>query len=354
MPRSIFILITFACIAIFASIAFAEENALGGGTVRGAVFDTTAERNPIEGVTVEIVGTDDKVFTVKTDAKGEYKCDNLPAGRYLINISKRGYVDRVGRAVTIVDGGDHFVQIRMQKKGTVDKRFTEMLLKQATEGIGERYKLEKSSVDALYQSLLEALHTGAVLEPPGNLVVITQEGSIGAIALLLSRPDSKAAFAKHLTETQLHDYRDFIEARRQQARRTVARFLTAFLDQVLSLNLKQREDVVKLLLDTIADRPELSLPDIDISSQHEVVDLLHNELKISLQTVLTPTQAKIWQGLIHLKNAERDLVGAEVFHPQGEKVLSNDKKDSDDESQLSQLIEASTNSTYRTTARNAQ
>ena len=339
MPRSIFILIIFACAAISTSIAFAEENAPGGGTVRGAVFDTTAERNPIEGVTVNIVGTDDKVFTVKTDAKGEYKCDNLPAGRYLINISKRGYVDRVGRAVTIVDGGDHFVQIRMQKKGTVDKRFTEMLLKQATEGIGERYKLEKSSVDALYQSLFEALHTGAVLEQ-GNLVAITQEGSIGVIALLLSRPDSKAAFAKHLTETQLHDYRDFIEARRQQARRTTARFLTAFLDQVLSLNLKQREDVVKLLLDTIADRPELSLPAMDISSQHEVVDLLHNELKISLQTVLTPTQAKIWQGLIHLKNAERDLVGAEVFHPQGEKVLSNDKKDSDDESQLSQLIEA--------------
>ena len=312
MPRSILILI----ITIFTSVAFAQENAPNGGTLRGEVFDTTAEPNPIEGVTVNIVGIDKKVVTVKTDAKGQYKCDNLPAGRYLINMSKKGYNDRVGRAVTIVDGGDHFVQIRMHKRDNavpvIDRPLGYII-----GSIGERYKLEESSMGALYQSLLEVLTR---LEP-GNLEAKLQENNLMGAMALLSHPDSKAAFAKHLTETQLHDYIEFIENRQQRAWQTVAHFLTAFLDQTLSLNSKQREDVLKLLLDTIAHSPKLDLDSMfrGPNLQREAVDLLPDDLKISLQTILTPTQVKIWHGLIKLINPKRDLV---------------------DESELSEMIDA--------------
>ena len=319
MPRSIFILMIFACAAISTGIAFAEENAPNGRTVlHGIIRDTTLEQNPIEGVSVKIVGTDNKVFTVKTNAKGEYKFDSLPAGRYLMSVSKKGYIDRVDRPVTIVDSGDHFAAITMQKMGIIDKSFIERLLKQAIEDIGERYKLEKPSVEALYQSLLEVVleqrNPASQLLIEGNLVV--------AMALLSSQPDSKAVFAKHLTETQLHDYIDFIEKRLQRAWQTVAHFLTVFLDKTLSLNPKQREDVLKLLRDTIDHSRELPLASMfsGYNLQREVVDFLHDGLNISLQTILTPTQAKIWQGLINPKNA--------------------DKKDSDDESQLPQLIAA--------------
>ena len=313
MPRSILILI----ITIFTSVAFAQENAPNGGTLRGEVFDTTAEPNPIEGVTVNIVGIDKKVVTVKTDAKGQYKFDNLPAGRYVINIYKRGYHSKFVHDVTIINGGDDFVQIKMSKDDT--KKFVTEGFLHVAESIGERYKLEKPSMEALYQSLLEVL-IGLELR---NLVGKLQKGGlVGAMALLLSDPDSKAVFAKYLTETQLHDYIEFIENRQQQVWQTTARFLTVVLDQTLSLTPKQREDVLKLLLDTTADLLELSpasmfsVPDL----QHKVADFLHYELNISLETILTPTQAKIWNGLINLKNAEGDLVGATGPLPESELI----------------------------------
>ncbi len=236
-------------------MTFVEENLLqvpNGGTLHGTAVDTTPEQNPIEGVEVQIADTNNKVVTVKTDAEGHYQFDRLPAGLYLMSTSKKGYVDRVGRPVIIIDNGEHFKQIIMSKTGDAGRdniiRVIERPLKHVTGDIGKRYKLEKSSVEALYQSLLEVL---AVLEPRNLGAKLQKGGMLAIIALLLSEPDSKAAFAKHLTETQLHDYIEFIENRQQQARQTGAHFLTAFLDETLSLNHEQREDVLKLLLDTI-------------------------------------------------------------------------------------------------------
>ena len=308
MPRSIFILLIFACIAISTSIAFAEGNAMDGGTVRGFVFDTTPERNPIEGVTVNIVGTDDKVFTVKTDAKGEYKCDNLAAGRYLMNIHKRGYHERTGRAVTIVNGGDHSVQLKMSKLDDTEKRFTEWMFQHIADSIGERYNLDARTVEAFHQSILEALNT--VLEQMNRNVralgKTEDEGGTGFIMGLLSYPDCRAAFEKHLTETQLHDYIDFIKARQQRGRQAAAQLITAFLDQLLWLTHKQRENVITLLRDTISNDTGTYLIDIfsQLSLQTKILDLLHGKLNISLDTVLTPTQAEIWEGVVTFEKSK--------------------------------------------------
>ena len=100
---------------ISAGIVFAQQ----GGTVRGQIVDTTERQNPIEGVEVVIVAQDSTEFTTKTDANGDYEKSGIPAGRYLISIHKDGYGDRLGKPVTVVNGGDHYVPLKMTKKNTI-------------------------------------------------------------------------------------------------------------------------------------------------------------------------------------------------------------------------------------------
>lgn len=115
MPRLSLTLMFVVYTIISAGVVFAQQ----GGTVRGQIVDTTERQNPIEGVEVVIVAQDGTEFTTQTDANGDYEKSGIPAGRYLISISKKGYGDRLGKPVTIVDGGDHYVPLKMTKKNTI-------------------------------------------------------------------------------------------------------------------------------------------------------------------------------------------------------------------------------------------
>ena len=120
MIRFSFVLMLIACVGMSTGIAFAQDDAVaGGGTVRGQIVDTTTAQNPIEGVDVRIVATGGEEHTATTDANGDYEKSGIPAGRYLISIYRDGYGDRVGKAVTVVNGGDHFVPLKMTKKDTI-------------------------------------------------------------------------------------------------------------------------------------------------------------------------------------------------------------------------------------------
>ena len=114
MARLSFLLTFIACVGMSVGIVFAEN--INGGIVRGQITDTSDTQNPIEGVEVKIVDVEGKEFTAISDANGEYKRSDLPAGRYLINIYKKGYGDRLGKLVTVVNGGDHFVPLKMTQK----------------------------------------------------------------------------------------------------------------------------------------------------------------------------------------------------------------------------------------------
>ena len=108
------------CAITSGSIIFAQgdlENQ--GGTIRGQIVDTTERQNPIEGVQVIIIATSGEEHITTTDANGDYKKSGIPAGRYLISIYRKGYGDRVGKPVTVVDGGDHFVPLKMTKKDNI-------------------------------------------------------------------------------------------------------------------------------------------------------------------------------------------------------------------------------------------
>lgn len=129
MARLSFVLALIACVGMSVSIVLAQKKVVNGGTVRGKITDTSTAQNPIEGVQVKIVAPDGTEFTATTEATGEYKRTSIPAGRYLINIHKEGYGDRLGKPVTVVNGGDHYVPLKMSKKADVPTFTTQRLQK---------------------------------------------------------------------------------------------------------------------------------------------------------------------------------------------------------------------------------
>ena len=331
------ILIVVACIGISVGIAFAQGNAVNGGTLRGTVTDVTPAQNPIEDVEVKIVAQDGTQHTTKTDANGEYEKAGIPAGRYLISIHKEGYNARSGKPVTIVNGGDHFVPLKMAEKGNV-KPFVEVqvdmdmvikqqinqqigsLLQGMAESMGERYNLDEAVVKSLYQSMLNSID-GMLAQVSG---LITFANADIASKMLLAQPDCRAAFAEHLSEAQLQDYLDFIAARQRRDQEAVARRITAALDRELSLTADQREKVVRLLRGAVWNRASpSSMSVLGINSQ-KAAHLVHDRLTISLDNILSEAQSKVWHGLVNT-NANRDRFAA--LMPEAEvKVVVADKK----------------------------
>ena len=117
-------LICVVFMSVPASVVLAQDGMENqGGTVRGRITNTTPEQNPIEGVEVVIVAQDGTTFTALTDINGEYERLRIPAGRYLISIYKDGYGDRLGKPVTVVNGGDHYVPLKMTKKENIFAAF---------------------------------------------------------------------------------------------------------------------------------------------------------------------------------------------------------------------------------------
>ena len=313
-----FVLLAVICVSIMSvGIIFAQDDAAKGGTVRGKITDTTAAQNPIEGVEVKIVDADGKEFTVKTDADGNYERSGFPEGRYLINIYRRDYFKRVGKPVTVVNGGDHFIPLRMTKKDYSDTQRIEGFLQHISENIGRRYNLSTLVVDALHQSIHNSIE--ATLEHDEDILLFPEpekNGTIVWLETLLSHPDYRAIFAKYLTEAQLQDYLDYTKARRQRDKKAAAQFLTVFLEQMLSLTADQKENVTQLLLERKGGEQRLSSIDVleGQSLQDGIVNLLNDKLNIALDEVLSTDQFKIWQRIVNIEKTKRsDKVGVEVL-----------------------------------------
>ena len=346
MTRFNFILILVICVVTFEGLSFAQDNTASGGTILGRITDTTPAQNPIEGVTVKIVAQDGTNYTTKTDANGDYKYTGLPAGRYLINIYKAGYMKRVGKPVHVVNSGKHLVRLKMVKKSVANKKIDEAFLQHISEGIGKRYNLDTQGVEALHQSISKAVETAR--GDASEFVRSGEESGMALIEALLSHPSCKAAFAEHLTETQLQDYLDFNKARQHRDQLAAAQIMTAVLDQGLSLTPDQRQNVGRLLLDAMHNAqltPTNILWDVRSHSQlhYTVVDALHRELNVSLDEILTQTQVEVWQGMIKREKIKREgEVGFEVLKLKTDKINEEEVDDAYDvtTSQLWQLTEA--------------
>ncbi|RKU20334.1 hypothetical protein C6503_05955 [Candidatus Poribacteria bacterium] len=119
MARLCLALMLIACAGMSISIVFAQGDDVNGGTVEGKITDTSSKQNPIEGVQVKIVDVNGTEYEATTDENGEYTRTGIPAGRYLISIYKDGYGDRLGKPVTVVDGGKHYVPLKMTQKSNI-------------------------------------------------------------------------------------------------------------------------------------------------------------------------------------------------------------------------------------------
>ena len=344
MRRLRYVLIVVGCVGMSFGIVFAQDDALKGGTVRGLITDLTPAQNPIEDVEVKIVDQDrGKEWTTKTNADGEYEQSGLPAGRYLISISKEGYEDRIGKPVAVVDGGDHFISLKMSKKGKIkmlakihhDERMNISIkqrilsiLQRVSESVGKRYDLDEAIVEALHQSILDSIE-GALEQDGRNILIFGKaaEGrNVALIKMLLSHPVYRQAFAKHLNKAQLQDYLDFTEARQQRDRQAVVHWITATLDKELSLRTAQREKVVQSFLDTAENELFPSAMNALPLRPQQAAQLAQYRLKVSLDGVLSEAQSKVWQGLVSAKAKEKHIVIVDLPKADIRKVVEDEKR----------------------------
>ena len=90
-----------------------DQDTPKGGTIIGDIKDTTLLENYLSGVRVVCVSTDGTEFETQSDKDGHFERAGLPAGQYVVNIYKPGYEDRVGKSVSVVDDGRHYVPLTM-------------------------------------------------------------------------------------------------------------------------------------------------------------------------------------------------------------------------------------------------
>ena len=115
-------------VVLYTGIAASQDQAVSkGGMIDGHIKDTTLLESPINGVRVVFVNADRVEFETQTDAEGAYEHAGLPAGRYLVNVYKPGYKDRVGMPVSVIDGGRHYVPMTMNKSENIVNRFQNLL-----------------------------------------------------------------------------------------------------------------------------------------------------------------------------------------------------------------------------------
>ena len=205
------------------------------------------------------------------------------------------------------------------------------LLQHVGESVGQRYELDETTVNELQRHVHELVKTqlnqeveamakainnpadpsqqskemvwsSVISTPTGQkIVAMNGEGGIEMLELLLSQPDCKAAFAKHLNEAQFQDYLDFTQTRRQRAQRAINRQLTADLDQQLILTADQRQKIEQLLGVEVGAEWRLTWGNmlgkemlLKETNSQDSVNMLHR-LKVPIDGILSKSHSEIWK-----------------------------------------------------------
>lgn len=247
-----YVLIGVVCVSMSFGIAFAQDDALKGGTLRGLITDVTPVQNP-----------------------------------------------RI-----------------------------ESLRQHLSKSIGARYDLDAAAVKALRLSIPESVET-ALEQDSRNILVfgkVTEGSNVALIKMLLSHPVCKAAFTRHLSEAQLQDYLEFTEAREVRDQQAVAYWLTATLDNELSLRREQREQLVQSFLNAADNELFPSAMNALWLGPQQAAQLAHYRLKVSLDGTLSEAQSKVWQGLVSAKAQEKHIVIVNLPKADIKKVAEDGKE----------------------------
>ena len=132
--RVTFILI--ACVVLYLAGATAQESDTLGekGTVHGYIIDTTPAQLPIIGVRVQIDNGKGHIFETTSAETGEFVYRDIPADDYLINIHKSGYQSRIGKPVSVTNGGVHYVPLTMNKQEDIFTKFQNLFRTEEPQG----------------------------------------------------------------------------------------------------------------------------------------------------------------------------------------------------------------------------
>ena len=177
------------------------------------------------------------------------------------------------------------------------------LLQRTSKSVGEHYNLDETTINELRQSMQESVDT--LLKRPGGMHILATAARRGnynkMLEILLSLPDFRAAFAKYLNEEQLQAYVDFSLARGQRDRQAVARHLTVWLDQQLSLTVDQREKIEQRLIAN-ADKGRLVDAGDILWNRLRPEDVIRQRFNVPPADVLSQTQLVIWEQLTQFDN----------------------------------------------------
>ena len=152
------VLMAFAILA--SGIAVPEDQDTSkGGTIIGDIQDTTLFELPISGVRVVFVKADGQEFETQSDKDGHFERSGLPAGRYTVNLYKPKYQDRLGKPVSVIDEGRHYVPLTMNISKNPDDN--------SNRGGVLRFRAHNRTKPRGPMEGLEIIITGAVgIDPP--------------------------------------------------------------------------------------------------------------------------------------------------------------------------------------------
>ncbi len=123
MARFRLTVVFIVCVRLVSGAAVAQEQGIAeGGTVHGYITDTTPAQLPIVGVRVQIENGKGQIFETTSAETGEFIYRDIPTDDYLINIHKSGYQRRIGKPVSVANGGVHYVTLTMNEQEDIFTR----------------------------------------------------------------------------------------------------------------------------------------------------------------------------------------------------------------------------------------
>ena len=231
---------------------------------------------------------------------------------------------------------------------SVHKQKIEPLVHHITENIGQLYHLNNTSVNQLRQSINESIETALEHDKSMESIVLNAKNStnnLETVERLLSHPNTKKAFAKHLNAQQLQDYLSFTKARQQRVQQAYVHLITALLEQSLSLTTNQKTSITPLILDALNTTEQLEIERIAGQSFEKTIYFLDRKMVSSWDNILNKTQFKIWQVMLNMYENNslgfKEMIEVETLQPPDEAAVKPHKQQEQLQSKTKEEIQES-------------
>jgi TonB-dependent receptor len=167
--------LAIAMVFVFA-ISIPAKAQTNGATLEGTVTDASGAAVPAADVTVAGTDTETK-RQAETDGNGHYEFNVLPAGTYIVSVSKKGFQTKVMNPVTIATSAT-----RLDVKIEVGEYSQEVQVHGVLQGEAEAVQIQQNSpdvVNAISAQQIESLPNANIADATGRLPGVTLERDEG-------------------------------------------------------------------------------------------------------------------------------------------------------------------------------